>query len=107
MPSWKGSQATDHSKRYRTRRMYPDPLGTCERCGERQATDRHHIDGNLDDNRRQNIEFICRECHMLHHGDKDYNCAACGRESKPLRRGMCNNCYRKKDKELKEMAEAL
>jgi hypothetical protein len=39
-------------------------LGACERCGER-ATDRHHKDGNNKNHSAENVQALCRRCHML------------------------------------------
>lgn len=49
--------------RYRAQRRYPD-LGTCERCGARPAIDRHHVNGDVFDNRRENLSFLCNRCHQ-------------------------------------------
>jgi 5-methylcytosine-specific restriction endonuclease McrA len=38
-------------------------LGACERCGK-QATDRHHKDGNNKNQAAENIVALCRRCHM-------------------------------------------
>jgi hypothetical protein len=45
------------------RRLYP-VLGTCEHCQRVPATDRHHQNGDAQDNRRENLAFLCRRCHM-------------------------------------------
>jgi 5-methylcytosine-specific restriction endonuclease McrA len=47
------------------RRLYPDPLGPCERCQHREAIHRHHKDNDTSNNHRSNLEFLCRECHRL------------------------------------------
>lgn len=51
-----------HAGRRRAQRLYP-ALPPCERCGGDKA-ERHHKDANTMNNLRQNIEFICRRCHM-------------------------------------------
>lgn len=86
-------------------RLYPE-LGTCERglCLE-PAVDRHHKDRDVFNNDRSNIEFLCRRCHKLTHGQKiasNYTpqrlppkpCVNCHRPSKPLRNGRCHTCDR-------------
>ena len=54
--------------RREARRLYP-AIGNCS-CGA-PAVDRHHINGNTFDNRRENIEFVCRSCHMGVDGRSD------------------------------------
>lgn len=39
-------------------------LGVCEQCGEKPAFDRHHKNGDVFDNTRSNLAFLCRRCHM-------------------------------------------
>lgn len=44
-------------------------LGPCEGAGcEKQATDRHHKNGNTHDNDKSNVAILCRRCHMLADG---------------------------------------
>lgn len=59
---WKGDSATDHTKRRRAENWYPEKR-KCQRCGK-DAYDRHHSDGNLNDGTPENILFLCRRCHM-------------------------------------------
>jgi hypothetical protein len=105
---WRGEHATAETKRKRARRWFKD-LGTCERCHEKPATDRHHADGNTGNNDRANVRFLCRRCHMVEDGRLDAfvagnkqrqpqpakPCAECGKPYKPLRRGQCASCYSK------------
>lgn len=87
------------------RELYPE-LGDCERCGD-PAVDRHHKDGDTFNNVRDNIEFLCRRCHMAVDGrlavfestsmsnrgeQPPKECLNCGRLQKPLRRGRCHAC---------------
>ena len=44
-------------------RLFPIKGQACEACGA-PAYDRHHIDGNPENNVRSNIAFYCRRCHM-------------------------------------------
>ena len=62
---WKGDAVGDKAAHDRCRALYPDPLGPCEGEGcNRDARDRHHKDSNAINNGRDNIEFLCRACHM-------------------------------------------
>lgn len=44
---------------------------TCTRCGfvpeHRCQLDVHHINGNHQDNRPENLTTLCANCHRLHH----------------------------------------
>ena len=51
--------------RHRARQLIP-VLGPCNRCG-RQAELRHHIDEDPTNNELQNLEQLCRDCHVKHH----------------------------------------
>lgn len=63
---WKGDAATDHTKRRRVQNWYSRE-GKCRICGN-DAQDRHHIDGNLNNDQPQNIIALCRRCHMASDG---------------------------------------
>lgn len=60
----------------RARELYPK--GTCNRCGSSTNVDRHHKNNDWRDNRRKNLEDVCRSCHMREH-----------RSSKPCRVPGC------------------
>lgn len=61
---------------------YRFPLAeTCERCQNAPAVDRHHVDGDPLNNVAENIQSLCRRCHM----EVD------GRASGALRRSHCRN----------------
>jgi hypothetical protein len=51
------------------RRDFPAPLGVCEMCGERPATDRMRIDHTLFPYDPAFVVLSCRTCNRLH----DYN----------------------------------
>lgn len=52
---WAGRKATQ--------RAFPIKPGTmCQRCHERPATQRHHIDGNENNTAPSNIKFVCQSC---------------------------------------------
>jgi len=45
----------------------------CHSCGKSEAFERldvHHINGDKEDNRLQNITVLCKECHRKKHGYK-------------------------------------
>lgn len=103
-PNWKGNRAGVHAGRKRARSIYP--LGPCERCGE-TGTDRHHKDGNTLHNGADNIEILCRRCHMTVDGrmesfvaagendrkpEPPKRCIICGRIWKYPRNGRCEAC---------------
>jgi hypothetical protein len=44
----------------------------CERCGDEHGRlERHHVDGNTDNNDRSNIRILCVKCHMTEDGRRD------------------------------------
>lgn len=107
--AWKGDEAIETTKRERAQRRYR--LGVCEGCGIKQATDRHHVDGDTGNNARSNIRLLCRRCHMLEDGRLEAArenllraiernrkpprpCRICGRitEPKKLARDRCRRC---------------
>jgi 5-methylcytosine-specific restriction endonuclease McrA len=61
-PRWKGDDATEKSGRQRAVRKYD--IAQCEHCGAK-ATDRHHKDRNTKNNAPDNIQRLCRSCHMI------------------------------------------
>jgi hypothetical protein len=105
-PNWKGDAARPSTKRCRARRLFK--LSQCEICGVK-ATDRHHKDGDTGNNVRENIQILCRKCHMTVDGRLDafleaakknhiatrkepQKCNNCERFRKPLRKGLCGQC---------------
>lgn len=102
-PAWKGDKASPPAGRKRARQAYR--LGCCARCG-RSAVDRHHRDGDTNNNSPDNIESLCRRCHMATDGrlaafvaarlarplKPPRPCVNCGKPCKPLRRGRCSAC---------------
>lgn len=66
--------------------------GPCERCGKPDARDVHHKNGNWQDNSPNNLERICRSCHIREHrGGK--RCVVCGSPHKGL--GFCDKHYQR------------
>lgn len=64
--SWRGDAAGDSAKRSRARKRYR--LGKCNRC-ESPAVHRHHKDRNISNNSPENIEPLCRRCHLREHAE--------------------------------------
>ena len=63
--AFKGDAAGAMAKRMRAQKLFS--LGTaCERCSGR-AEVRHHKDENPGNNAPENIERLCRPCHINHH----------------------------------------
>lgn len=59
--NWKGDNCTLQNGRMRAEHWYK--IGKCEICG-REAIDRHHKDDNQLNNNPENIQPLCRSCHM-------------------------------------------
>lgn len=66
------------------------PTGSCERCGSNRNVDVHHIDGNPQNNSLDNLQRLCRSCHIKAHRVKSI-CSICGKEAKGY--GYCNKHY--------------
>lgn len=59
---WQGDFVSECGGRSRTLRRFKN-LKQCELC-ESKKSERHHKDGNTANNSEQNIQFLCRRCHM-------------------------------------------
>ena len=46
-------------------------VGCCWQCGER-GEQIHHIDKNYNNNSLDNLEYLCLECHILRHPEKEF-----------------------------------
>lgn len=66
------------------------PPGPCERCAKPDAIDVHHRDHNFRNNLRENLERLCRSCHIKEHRPRG-SCAVCGAPTKGL--GLCSRHY--------------
>jgi hypothetical protein len=68
-PQWTGDDVSEKAGRKRALKMYP-VIGPCVRCGS-ENSERHHKDGNTANNAPDNIEALCRKCHMEEDGRLD------------------------------------
>ena len=51
---------------YHARKIIPP--GPCSLCGKPSARDIHHLNGDRNDNRMENLARVCRSCHVrVHH----------------------------------------
>jgi hypothetical protein len=64
--SWKGDDIKVVSGRSRAERLFP-LYKPCIVCGATKV-DRHHLDYNTKNNKRNNIAFLCRTHHKAIHG---------------------------------------
>ena len=78
---YKGSTSGHHvaQKRFRT----PKP---CDLCNSKESPTRHHKDGNPENNKAANIQWLCRPCHgrlsaieQWKHLNKKRTCVICGK----------------------------
>lgn len=40
----------------------------CDECGTSGRLEAHHIDGDITNCNPDNLEWLCRKCHEIHHG---------------------------------------
>lgn len=66
-PRKQRKSTTPESGREFARRWFPMPL-LCERCHLVPPLDRHHRDGNPQNNHPSNISCLCRKCHQIEDG---------------------------------------
>lgn len=85
MPKVGTSWMTVH---YHARNLLPN--GCCEICGSNRNVDVHHKDGNPQNNNQNNLQRLCRSCHMKAHRTQRV-CSICGEKAKGL--GYCNKHY--------------
>ena len=82
----------------------------CEKCGltkwnnEQISLQLHHINGDTTDNRLENLQLLCPNCHSQtdnfcgynnNSANKKYYCKNCGKEIQKTKTGYCNDCYEK------------
>lgn len=73
---------------YHARNLLPN--GCCEICGSNKNVDVHHKDLNPENNLLNNLQRVCRSCHIkIHHPAK--KCLICGEKVRGL--GYCNKHY--------------
>lgn len=84
---WKGKQRPEETKRkisnaqiitgqgrnFKEYRKLAEKLfeGKCLKCGARDELCVHHKNGNHYDNKPENLELLCRKCHMSLHRRED------------------------------------
>lgn len=81
-PSW----MTAH---YHARKI--SPPGPCIKCGFMGQTDVHHKDGDWQNNSPENLERLCRSCHIREHRSR--TCSICDKPHKGL--GYCSKHYQR------------
>lgn len=64
-PNWLGDCASEKAGRSRALRLFPS--GPCIRCDDPNG-ERHHKDGDTLNNDPNNVEMLCRKCHMKSDG---------------------------------------
>lgn len=92
----------------------------CERCkneeweGDVIPLELHHINGNNMDNRIENVQLLCPNCHALtdnYRGKKNkkkFFCKNCGNEiTKYSKSGYCNKCIKEQNKKHKIPSKEL
>lgn len=79
-PRWKGDDITEKSGRQRAARKYD--IAQCEHCGDK-AIDRHYKDRNTKNNAPDNIQRLCRRCHMIVDGRMEIWRIIAGKRRKP------------------------
>lgn len=82
----------------------------CEKCGcskwngQQISLEMHHINGDNTDNRIENIQLLCPNCHSQTDNycgnknckiEKKYYCKGCGKHIGKTITGFCNECYDK------------
>lgn len=64
--AWEGDAVSTQGGRSRANRRYPEGK-PCDLCSQ-PSLDRHHKDGNTANNEPENVQFLCRRCHMKEDG---------------------------------------
>jgi len=62
-PSWKGGSSIYRKLAFEEYRMEKK----CETCGSLKLIDVHHIDKDKYNNKKENLQILCRSCHTRHH----------------------------------------
>jgi len=68
-PAWKGNNVNPKQARDRSRSHYPElrNVNVCERCGHDGRIEIHHIDEDIYNLNRTNLEALCSKCHQSEH----------------------------------------
>ncbi len=61
-PNWVGDVISEKGGRARALRIYK-VIPNCRICNSSRS-ERHHKDGNTANNSKENMDFLCRRCHM-------------------------------------------
>lgn len=75
--------------------------GISEWMGKPLMIEMHHINGDNTDNRIENLQFLCPNCHSQTDNYKNKNsfrCKECGKIIKKNKTGYCINCLKKQRK---------
>ena len=85
----------------------------CELCGYTENLELHHINGQPTDNRLENLQILCPNCHSqtdnfagkknkkgecthVYERPRKHKCSVCGKAlHRPPKTGMCAECLRK------------
>src|SRR5690606_35336733 len=77
----------------RAKAQYLIPKGSCEICGKENALDVHHKDENPLNNSLENLQRLCRSCHIKIHRSKTCSIRSCHQKHKG--RGYCDKHYQR------------
>lgn len=81
----------------------------CECCGltkwngKQISLQLHHINGDNTDNRLENLQLLCPNCHSqtdnycgnINENNKKYYCKSCGKVIEKTKTRLCDDCYNK------------
>ena len=66
-PHWEGGSMDFYRKRARAIYYEHHTNIICDNCGSIENIHIHHKDGNCKNNSRDNLQALCKSCHMKHH----------------------------------------
>lgn len=69
-------------------------MNICEKCGSDSKIDIHHKDENWMNNSIENLQALCRSCHLKEHRIK-HNCKVDGCSTKVKGHGYCEKHYQR------------
>ena len=76
---------------YHARKIAPQ-ADCCVKCGRMGRTDVHHKDEDWQNNSPENLERLCRSCHIKEHRETIF-CELCGKPQKAF--GYCSKHYQR------------